>query len=156
MVQLGFVKPNNDVIQGIHPHGSPLMQLLQIETVANCYPGRLVKRDTTDNQVEVCGAAGHAIGWLGYGDAPSEFKPATRNTIYVVNDTAPVHSGGGFRVRASLADGESVVKGQNLMSTTAGELIAFVAATDDAVAKADETVDNTGGAAHPIWVVSLI
>jgi hypothetical protein len=155
MVQLGFVKPNNDVIQGDFPHGSPFMQLLQIKTVANMYPGRLVIRDTTDYQVGVGGASGHVIGWLGYGEAPTGFKPATRTTIYAVNDTAPVHSGGGFRVRASLAIGQNVVKGQRLMPAAAGELTDYVAATDDAVAIAAESVDATGAAAS-IWVESLI
>lgn len=155
MVQLGFVKPNNDVIQGDFPHGSPMVQYLQIETVANMYPGRLVKRDTTDYQVEVCGASGHAIGWLGYGEAPDADKPTTRTTIYTVLATAPVHSGGGFRVRASLASGQNVVKGQRLMPAAAGELTDYVAATDDAVAIAAESVDASGGAAA-IWVESLI
>ncbi len=177
MVQLGFVKPSNDVIQGDSPKGSPFVEFLQIKTVANMYPGRLVERDTTDYQCKVGTAAGKVMGWLGYAEAPSEFKPATRDTIYVVNDTAPVHSGAGFRVRGSLQSGQNVVKGEKLVAGAAGELVAAAAITITAsgaanittgqgvngsygaagmyVAEADESVDASAAAAA-IWVKSYI
>lgn len=173
MVQAGFSQSNNDVIQG----ESPFLERLAVKTAANCYPGRLVIRDTTDYQIQVCGAAGAPVGWIGYGETPAHSKPATRDTVHVAGDEVAVHSGGGFRVRASLANGQNVVKGAYLTVTAAGELIAAAAITIVAsgaanitngqgvtgtygaagpvVAIADESVDASGSAL-PIWVRSMI
>lgn len=175
MVQIGFTKPNNDVIQG----DSPFVEFLMIKTVANCYPGRLVTRDTDDSHIKVNPVAATAspVGWLGYALAFSSHKPTNRDTIYAVNASAPVHKGKGFRVRASLASGENVVKGAPLVAAANGEVAAAAAITITAsgaanittgqgvngsygaagpiVAIADESVDASGGAAA-IWVLSEI
>jgi hypothetical protein len=101
--------------------GQPDVQYLNVETVANCYPGRFVKRDTHDNDVEVCGAAGVPIGVLGYEQASKKYRPATRATIYVASDQAPVLKGPGTVVMLYLsADAATIVKGDPLVLAAAG------------------------------------
>lgn len=147
MVQTGVRKILNDVIDG-----DSIIEHYNIETVANMYPGAAVKRDSTDFDIEVCGAAGDIIGWLGYGACVGSFKPATRDTIYDVSGNAPVHSGGGFYVRARIVS-EAVTKGAELTTDTNGTVTAVTIGTNLVAAKAAETVADT--ATH-IWVLSLI
>ncbi len=126
MVEIGFKKPNNAVIQGPYKGGSPLVEFLDVGTVANMYPGRLVQRENTDYDTKVGGVGSgnkDPFGWLGYEQASDNFRPATRATIYVLDDVAPVHSGAGFRVRASLAAGFTVNKGDLLGAWSNGEVM---------------------------------
>jgi len=176
---VGYTKPTNKILVA----GNPLIQELKIETVANCYPGRLVKKGSSDAQIVVNTAAGMAVGVLGYEQANDKYKPATVDTIYVVNDFVPVLNGGGFVYVGRLASGESVSKGDPLVAAANGELKAASAATvtiasgsttvlsdkaqpDESVAGAygaqglivavaEETVDASGGAAD-IMARSLI
>lgn len=179
MAQLGFTKPNNDVIQG----EPPFTEYLKVETATEMNPGRLVKKGTTDYDVVVVAAAiDRSIGWLGYGKAHASFKPTNRDTAYAANDEVPVHVGSGFRVRATLITGNNVVKGARLVPAANGKLAAAiamevvvpsgaVAVTSSAaqptltktgsdmpggpiVAIADESV-NASGSDLPIWVQSL-
>lgn len=160
--------------------GVPLVDQVKVKTAANCYPGRLVIKDTTDNQIKVSGAAGETLGWLGYEQAALNYKPDTVDTIYAVNDMAPLLYGGHFTIVASLASGESVAAGARLVAGANGELIedtAAIATTGSAtasvvdattptidgsvgsdgiiVAIARETVDASA-AAKDILVLSLI
>lgn len=169
MVQAGVRKILNDVIDG-----KSILDYLNIETVANVYPGAVVKRDTTDYDIEVCGAAGDAIGFVGYGDCVGNNKPATRDTIYEVGAEAPVHSGGGFRVRGIVAS-EAFTKGDPIVAAADGKLtkateITIVAsgaasitdgqavtgsygAQGPVIARAAETVADT---VTRLWVTSYI
>lgn len=175
MSNLGLRKPTNKIVAA----GDPLVMQQKIETVANCYPGRLVIKGTNDDDVAVCGAAGISVGWLGYEQANPAFMPATVDTIYVVNDQAPVLYGGGFVIVASLADSNVVVKGDRLVAAASGEVAKAAAAVTKAgstqvtgsaddcpisgtvpeggivVGIAMETV-TTSGASKDIMVLSLI
>lgn len=125
--------------------GVPLVDHYKIKTVANCYPGRLVITDTTDNQIKVSGAAGETLGWLGYEQANPNYKPDTVDTIYAVNDMAPVLSGGHFTIVASLASGQSVAAGARLVAGANGELIedtAAIATSGSETASAVDTLDD--------------
>jgi len=135
--------------------GTPLVDFYKIATAANCYPGRLVIKDTTDNQIQACGAGGAALGWLGYEDANENFRPDTVDTIYEAGDFVPVLFGGHFTLVGSLAAGESVAAGAKLKAAANGELAAATVGTDYVVAIARETVDATSAAAD-ILVSSLI
>lgn len=135
--------------------GSPLVAQRKVETVATMYPGRLVIVDTTDNQIQICGAAGAAVGWLGYEQTSVNFRPDTISTIYKVNDMAGMIFGCNFSVLGSLASGQSVAAGAKLKPAAAGELTAATVGTDHVVAIAMETVDASA-AAKNILVISLI
>jgi len=124
MVYSGFVKPNNAILVA----GDPLITEFNVETATNMYPGRLVELDSGADDIEVCGAAGNAIGWLGYEQANPEFRPANRATAYVANDLAPVLYGGGFVIIGRLASGQNVAKDTRLVAGANGELIAATAA----------------------------
>lgn len=147
---VGHKKPLNKIIV----LGVPIIQELLIKTIANCYPGRLVMRDTTDAEIKVATAteatAGGALGFLGYEQAAEYWKPATVDTIYKVDKDSklpfvPVLSGP-IVVVASLASGQNVTKGAILTATADGELTAATIATNMLIAIAEESVDASGGA----------
>lgn len=149
MVQVGFSKPNNDVVQGNY-----LTEQLKIgaaATAAKMLPGALVIYDGNDYSVKESSTEGSVIGWLGYGLTNANYKPTTRDTAYALADYIPVHNGSNFRVRA-IIDTEAVTKGAPLTADTNGTV---TAATADApiVARAAESVANT---ATTIWVISSI
>ena len=145
-VQSGVRKILNDVIDG-----DSIIDYFNIETAANMYPGAAVKKGTTDYDIVVCAADDLAIGWLGYGACNGPDKPATRDTIYLVGAEAPVHSGGGFRVRCRGSTLDAV-KGDELAVTTAGVVTNATIGTDYVAAKAAETVSS---ASH-VWATSTI
>lgn len=175
MADAGYQKPTNAILVA----GSPLVQVLKIETVTNCYPGRLVKKGTNDDDVVVGTAGADVIGWLGYEQTHKKYRPITVDTIYVVDDQVAVLNGGGFVVVARLANGENVSKGARLVAAASGELseasaLAIPSGTTAVlstsaqpnisgakgsegivVATAEESVDASGGAAD-IMVRSLI
>jgi len=105
---------------GIVVSGQPKVQYLNIETVANCYPGRFVTKGTHDNDLAVCGAAGIPVGVLGYEHASKKYRPSTRDTIFKVNDQAPVLTGPGVTVLLYLAQSQTVIKGDKLVVAAAG------------------------------------
>lgn len=146
-----YVIPENKIVA----QGIPFAQECRVETAANVYPGRLVKRGTTDDDVVVCTAAGNPSGWAGYEQAAPAFKPATIDTIYVVNDRIPVLSAKGCLVRATLATSQTIVIGDALVAgatgfvTAAAAIAATVgsgAATASAVDATRPTVAVTGSA----------
>lgn len=148
MTQVGFNRPDNDVVQGNY-----LTEQLKVganATAAKMLPGALVIKDTNDYDVKESGAEGAVIGWLGYGSANVD-KPADRDTAYAVGDYVPVHNGSNFRVRA-IINGEAFVKGAPVTPAASGLV---TAATLDApiVARAAESVPDT---ATRMWVVSEI
>jgi hypothetical protein len=120
-----LVKPANKIVV----LGEPLVEELEIKTVATMYPGRLVERDTNDSSVKAGTAAGPVMGWLGYEQAHKNYRPADKTTIYKVNDEAPVLFGGHFVIIGSLQSGQNVTKGAKLVAAAAGELLAAAAIT---------------------------
>jgi hypothetical protein len=104
---------------GIVVQGCPKVQSLLIETVTNCYPGRLVKKGTADNQIVVNTAGGLCVGVLGYEQCQKKDRPATRDTIYgAVN--APVLSGACVTVLLMVAVSQTIVKGSKLVAAANG------------------------------------
>jgi hypothetical protein len=134
------------------------VQTKVVETVLNMYPGRLVARGTGDHDVLACGAAGHALGWLGYEQTDKKNRPATVDTIYLVNANAAIINGAGIGVVGCLAPGCTVTKGERLTMTTLGQLTPAVIGTDDVVAIAEESITTTGAVAdyEDIMVRSVI
>jgi len=149
MVQVGFAKPDNDVVQGNY-----LTEQLRVgtnATTAEMLPGALVVKDTNDYDVKECTATG-IIGWLGYGMTNANYKPATSATAYLVGDYVAVHNGGNFRVRAIIT-GETIAKGTPLEPAANGLITEAADEGDKVVAHAAESVST---AATTIWVVSNI
>lgn len=118
MVDIGMVTPTNGVVS----YGRPtIITEANVETAANMYPGRLVKRGTTDYDLAVCGATDTPIGWLGFEDTAAQFRPATPSTIYAASDKAAVIRGGGFVIDyAVLAISQTIVKGDALVTAADG------------------------------------
>ena len=107
---------------GIVVSGKPNVQYLNLETATECYPTRLVTKGTHDNDIAVCGVDGVPIGVLGYEHAAKKFRPATRDTIYVVDSQVPVLNGPGTVVLLTLADNQTVVKGDRLVPAANGKV----------------------------------
>lgn len=118
MVDTGFIEATDKIVLA----GTPFVVEKEVETVANMYPGRLVKRDTGDNQVEVNTAKNVApYGWLGYEHTPIEYRPANKDTIYKVNDRAAVVFGS-IVIRAKLATNQTIIMGDKLIGAAGGML----------------------------------
>lgn len=175
MSNLGLRKPNNKIVVA----GDPLVMQQKIETATNCYPGRLVKKGTNDDDVVVNTAGGSPTGWLGY-EQIGIGVPDDVDSIYPVNAQAPVLYGGKFVIVGHLASGENVAKDDLLVPAANGELkkASAIAVASGAtqvtsssangaivsgsipteglpVAKAMESVNATSAAAD-IMVLSLI
>jgi len=146
MVQSGVRKILNDVIDG-----DSIIDYFNIEDATSMYPGAAVKKGTTDYDIVVCAADDLAIGWLGYGACNGSDKPATRDTLYLVDAEAPVHSGSGFRVRC-IGSTLTAVKGDELAIGAAGVVAGATIGTDHIAAKAAESVS----AASNVWATSDI
>jgi len=147
MVQSGVRKILNDVIDG-----ESTINYYNIETVTTMIPGALVIKGSTDYDIAVSGTDGLVIGWLGYASCNGNDKPADRDTIYLVGAEAPVHSKAHY-VRAVMASGTAINKGDILQAGASGAVIAAVTGTDDIIAVAAESV---GTAVTSIWVESRI
>jgi hypothetical protein len=118
-------QPTNTIVVS----GTPRVRYFNLETATNCYPGRLVKKDTHSNDVEVCGAAGIAKGVLGYEQASKKYQPATRATIYSASDQVPVLSGPGVIVMLYLSDdAATIVDGDPLVAAADGKVTKGTAA----------------------------
>lgn len=150
MVQLGFRKPTNDVVQG-DSLGPDYYKVGSTATAAKMLPGIAVCKGATDFDVRQSDASGNDVGVLGYAYSPA--KPATITTAYAVGDFVAVHRGASRRQMMYLASGQNVKNGQPLYVTTDGYLTAATAGTHDVYADAAESVNASGGAAA-IWVVT--
>jgi len=153
MVDVGYgPKPTNKIIVA----GQPLLQILKVETATNVYPGRLVKKGTNDDDIVVNTALGAAIGWADYENTIKKHRPATVDTIYLINAQIAVPHGGKFIIVGSLASGQNVSKGDRLCAAADGELSGGTVGTHEIVAIAEESVDQSGGDSGDIMVRSLI
>lgn len=147
-VESGFMKPSNTIVAS----GTPFVRQLTVETATNMYPGRCVKRGTAGNDIVVNDASGNEIvGFLGYEQAGVEYMPATRATAYAADDFAPVISGAGTVIYATLATSQTITSGETLRSEPDGCLGEGTAGTDQIVAIALEDVTTTTAVAG-IWV----
>ena len=73
------------------------LQTKKVETVANVYPGALLMQGTNDDDVVVGdGTEGKAAYWAGYEHTAKKYRPATIDTIYVVNDQIAAINGPGI------------------------------------------------------------
>jgi len=130
MVDIGFVEATDKIVLA----GTPFVTEKEVENGTNMYPGRLVKKGSTDNEVVVNTAKNAApYGWLGYEHTPIEYRPATKDTIYVAGDRAAVVFGP-IVIRAKLATSQTVVMGDKL-----------VGAADGMLSKATQVNIETGG-----------
>ena len=151
MVDTGFIEATDKIVLS----GNPITVEKEVETVANMYPGRLVKRDTGDNQVEVNDTDDNVYGWLAYEHTAVMYRPANKDTIYVVEDRVGVIVGGEIVIRARLASGQNVTMGAKLTAAANGELSAATIGTHTVLAVAMESVNATS-AAKSIIVKSRI
>jgi hypothetical protein len=119
------VKPTNSIVCD---RSNIQVTTKKVETATNVYPGRLVKKGSDDNDIVVNTAAGAPLGWAGYEDTHKKYRPATVDTIYVVNSYIAVVKGAGMKIVASLASGQNVVAGAILVAAANGELTAATAA----------------------------
>jgi hypothetical protein len=119
-------QPSNAILVS----GEPDIQYLNLETAAECYPGRFVTKGTHDNDVAVCGAGGVPVGVLGYEHACKKCRPATRATIYQASDQVPVlKRGKGATVMIYLStDAATIVKGDYLILAANGKVTKATAA----------------------------
>jgi len=139
MSYLGLRKPTNKIVVA----GDPLVMQQKIENATTMYPGRLVIKGTNDDDVVTCGAAGICTGWLGYEQANPNYMPATVDTIYTVNDQAPVLFGGGFVIVATLTTSQVIVKGDRLVAGAGGTVQKAAAATVTTGSATASAVDAT-------------
>ena len=142
MTQIGFQKAVNDVVQSFARDPEQLF-IGANATAAKMLPGIAVVFDVNDGDVKECGAAGAAIGVLGYARANPEDKPETQLTAYAVGDAVPVYNGPG-RVRAYLT--ETVIKGEALVLAADGKFSKRAAAIDGHAAVAAESRTGAGRA----------
>ena len=122
----------------------------KVETATSMYPGTLVKKGTNSDDI-VCATAGSdAYGWIGYEDTAKKYRQASVTTICAESDQVDVFWGPGVIFAAYIADGQTITKGERLVSTAAGELKAATAA-----APASGTVAVTSTGAQPTMAGSL-
>jgi hypothetical protein len=164
MAGLRLKRATNKVVVG---GTEPVIEEMNIETVANMYAGRLVEKGTNDDDCELNSTTSgdmNPLGWLGYEQCAPEYKPATKATIYTVGAKVPVLKGSGFILDALAVDtsGETIAKGDYLMPTdTLGGVKKF-ADTDPStnknirVAQAEESVTIPAAGSIAILVRSLI
>ena len=149
MADLGFNVPNNGVAAGNYR-----VERLAVganATAAKMIPGALVVFDTNDHDVKESGAAGDVIGFLGYEDASSNFKPTTRDTAYVLQDEVPVLTGTDMIVTVPCAS-TSFVKGDYVEAGASGVVVAATIGTNQAVGQ----VVKSTSSATTVWIRSLL
>lgn len=109
----GPVNPTNDILV----RGEPIITEYEVKTAANCYPGRLVIRDTSDGNIQVAGnGANNVLGVLDV--EPGEL----RSTIYGASDQARVLSGPCV-VLVEAVSGAVITAGLTLIPATGGTVI---------------------------------
>ena len=81
MVDSGYTTPN----YMIFPLG--VTDKVERNVEAAIYPGRLVKRGTTDYDIKPADCLKPAIGWVGWEDALGRYQPTDLDTAYAVGAT---------------------------------------------------------------------
>ena len=150
MVDIGDVTATDKIVLA----GDYSSREREVEDVTNMYPGRLVLKGTTDNEIKVSGDNGLlGTGFLGYEDTPVMYRPTNKDTIYVLADRASVLTGPGMIFRASLAENETVVQGDELVGAAGGKLKKVTYDTSHNVAyriyaEARESITSAGADEH--------
>jgi len=132
-----FSKPANKIVAV----GEPLVDECKVENITNMYPGRLVKKGTTDDDI-VVNDAQRPLGWLGYEHTHAEFRPDDVDSQYKANAWAAVLFGKGFIVVGRLASGQNVTKGDLLVAAANGE-VKKASVMDGSVDSGTTTVTST-------------
>lgn len=125
-----FRKPSIDVVQG-DTLGPMFGKVYASATVTYLKPGKLVKYSTYDGTVDIAGANDTSgnVGIIGYEATPLAFKPATRDTIYAINDHVAIHNTPGMRFRGWVINGNAITPGMlmtHLAADTSGNFSQFV------------------------------
>lgn len=150
MADLGITMPRNDVVAG--KYRTERLGIGANATIALMIPGAAVQYDTNEHDVKEATANCDVIGFLGYGEAHSAYKPATRDTAYTaVGDEVPVHNGVGFLVRAPCAS-TSFTKGDLLTCDSSGCVKAATLGTDDIVGRVEKATSSETS----VWMISMI
>lgn len=119
MVDIGYIVPTDKIVLA----GERSTTEREVEDATNMYPGRLVLKGTTDNEIKVSGADGLlGVGFLGYEDTPIMYRPANRDASYNAADRAAVLTGPGMILYAALKESETVVWGDELVGAADGKL----------------------------------
>lgn len=101
----------------------PIIQKVNLGTIANCYAGRLLTREDTDYDRKVCTGVLPPTGWLGYEHVSPQYRPAALTTIFELDAKAVEYKGGGFALKGKLAKGCSVVKGDLVANWADGQVV---------------------------------
>lgn len=117
-----------------------MFEELRIKTIDTGYavPGRLVKRDTDDDHVQIAGAGEAAV--LGF-IVPTPDHDSDDD--YAAQDWVRVGHGPGAVVPLMLTTGQTATKGALLYPAAHGALKTTPTSTEPAVAKAEQTVTTT-------------
>ena len=163
MVDTGYPTNTGNIVQRGEP---PVVLEKKVETAANMYPGRLVKRGTTDFDAVVGDAIAPPTGWLGYEHTSGSYRKDAKSTIQTINDYVAVLSGSGFAVSAKLAAGFNATKGDKLCNWTAGQVapcaivhgsIALKVPYTKKTSEFDTTIDLPSGMiVHDAFVYSVV
>lgn len=128
MVYTSFVKPSNKIVV----YGNPRVSEYNVETATNMYPGRFIQKGTNEDDM-IVGDIGNASGILGFEHCNSTDRPATVDTIYVINTDAPAMFGGDYGVVGSLATPHIVAKGDHVANWADGQCMGPVEAGDGGI-----------------------
>jgi hypothetical protein len=113
---VGWQNPDRAILVAGRPH----VQELKIETVADMYAGRIVKKGTTDADMQAGTAGCTPLGVLGWEQTNAKHRPALISTIYLVNALAAVLSGP--MIVKLLLSTDTVVKGDALVAGANGKV----------------------------------
>lgn len=128
---------NNIVAQGV-----PFQESYKIEAAAGMYAGRLMKKGTSDKQILVGDALSPPVGFLGYeqtklGKVPGstgDNRPASVDTIYLINAWAALLNMAGMLINASVPAGFQVTKGDLMANWTNGQVVPVIKAPSGGLA----------------------
>ena len=150
MTEVGFNVPLNDVV--CVAYRVDRLAIGPKANIAEMLPGAPVVFDTNDHDVKETQALGDIIGFLGYGDAHSTYKPATRDTAYAaLADEVPVVHGTDMIVRCPCAS-TSFAKGDKLACEDAGLVKAATVGTDHIIGEV--AISTT--TATSVWMRSFV
>lgn len=101
----------------------PIIQKVNLGTIANCYAGRLLTKEDTDYDRKVCSGILAPTGWLGYEYTNPQYRPEALTTIFEVDEKGVEYKGGGFAIKGKLTKGCSVTKGDLVANWADGQVI---------------------------------
>jgi hypothetical protein len=120
MVDIGYQTP----IGKITTRGVPrVISERNVETVADVYPGKLLKQGTTQWDVAVADGDSPVVGWAGYEHTSVNYRKDNFTTIYTVDDKIAVIRGGKFSIYAWLAPGPQANQGDVVFSWGVGQVV---------------------------------